>query len=265
MKRLLVLVASILLPLSATAQQFVAAQEAQKVLNGVGVETYMSAMLGTTWTGGAAASAGQQAAAMANLGIPPFLYSTGVLNQVIQYNGTNFVPSSATVTFLNASAAASPQTPSATVRTYVTGSAIHFGAGQLKVGTVLRWHINITKTAAGTAAATFDIAFGTAGTTADTAEVSLSTTAGTGAVDTAQFDIEAQVQSVNASTGVVVGGFKMVHNLAATGFSTLPANVASAASSGFNDTTPTYAGICITNGTSDAWTINSVSCEALNL
>ena len=44
------------------------------------------------------------------------------------------------------------QTPAATTRTYITGSDVGpFTAGQLAVGTIIHWHLDITKTAAGTA------------------------------------------------------------------------------------------------------------------
>ena len=57
------------------------------------------------------------------------------------------------------------QAPSATVRTYITGSAIGpFAAGAPAAGTVLRWRFDLTKTGAGSATSTFDIAFGTTGT-----------------------------------------------------------------------------------------------------
>ena len=57
------------------------------------------------------------------------------------------------------------QTPTAETRTYITGSNIKVPAAKLKIGTILRWTFNMTKTAAGTAASTVDIAFGTLGTT----------------------------------------------------------------------------------------------------
>jgi hypothetical protein len=167
----------------------------------------------------------------------------------------------------NSTAPASAQAPVAATRTYIGGTQLVIPAIGLQVGTVLRWHFDITKTAAGTAASTFDIAVGTAGTTADTAVVSFTKPAGTAAADEGFIDIEAVVRSIGAGTaGVMVGEFRMVHNLAATGHATIPCVVVNTVSSGFA-ITPAAAssvGICITTGASDAITINQVSAEVIN-
>lgn len=162
------------------------------------------------------------------------------------------------------------QTPSATVRTYVTGSdAGPFTAGQLVVGTKIHWHLDITKTGAGSATATFDIAFGTAGTTADPAQVSFTKPAGTAQADHASVDVYATVKTASAS-GVVVGDFSMlVDQTSATlgGFLAAAKYVSSltATSGTFNTTTATHVGLCVTTGASDAWTINSVQAWTSNL
>lgn len=160
----------------------------------------------------------------------------------------------------NASSAS--QAPAASTRTYITGSAISLA--KLKVGTILRWKFNITKTAAGTALSTFDVAFGTAGTTADTARLSFTKPAGTGVADEGWVEIECIVRSVSA-TGVVAGEFTMIHNLAATGHAVIPCVVQNIISGTFDTTAPTFAGICITSGALDAITIQQVSAEALNM
>lgn len=156
------------------------------------------------------------------------------------------------------------QTPSAATRTYIAGSGLTITAGQIQVGTIIRWHFDMTKTAAGSASSTFDIAFGTAGTTADTARVSFTKPAGTAAADEGWVDIECVVKT-NSSSGVVVGEFRMIHNLAATGHAAIPCVVVNTISSAFDTTLPTNVGICITSGASDAITINQVSAEAINL
>jgi hypothetical protein len=159
------------------------------------------------------------------------------------------------------------QSPSATVRTYITGSDIGGLApiGKLNVGTILRWHFNMTKTGAGSATSTFDIAFGTAGTTSDTARVSFTKPVGTTVPDEAWVEIECIIRSINASTGVAVGEFNMTHNLAATGHATIPNVVVNTISGNFDTTTPTHIGICITSGASDAISIQQVTVEAWNL
>lgn len=157
------------------------------------------------------------------------------------------------------------QTPAATTRTYVTGSAIGpFTAGQLVVGTILRWAFDMTKTGAGSATSTFDIAFGTAGTTADTAYVSFTKPAGTGVIDQGWVEISAVVKTAGAS-GVVLGNFRLGHNLAATGHAVIPYVSVVTTSGTVNLATPTFVGVCITTGAADAITINQVESEAINL
>ena len=240
-------------------------QEGQKVLNGNGVETYLWTMLGTAPVGAGAPTSGQQQAFQAAAGLPPTTFVSASLNQVLQYNGTIFAPSSNTLTFFDSSAPGTPLALPATTRTYMAGSAIGpFTANQLKVGTTIRWHFQLVKTGAGTATSVFDIAFGTAGTTADTAQVSFTKPAGTAAADTAWVDIECQIQTIGTS-GVAVGTFRLIHNLAATGFSVLPGVVLTTTSSTFSTATPTYVGLCATIGTGETVTMGQVSAEAINL
>jgi hypothetical protein len=155
------------------------------------------------------------------------------------------------------------QSISAASRTYITGSKM--ALGKLQIGTILRWKFNIRKTAAGTAASTYDICFGTAGTTADTARVSFTKPAGTGVADEGFVMIEAIVRGPISGSGVVVGEFVMVHNLSATGHATIPCVVVNTVSGTFDVTAPTFAGICITSGASDAITIEQVTAEVLNM
>jgi hypothetical protein len=153
------------------------------------------------------------------------------------------------------------QTPAATVRTYIAGSALQIPAGGLIVGDILRWVVHMTKTAAGTAASTIDVAFGTLGTTADTARLSFTKPAGTAVVDDGVFWVEAVVQSVSA-TGVVKGLFNLIHNLAATGHAVIPCVVVPITSATFDNSAETQTvGLCITTGAADAITIQQVSAE----
>ncbi len=153
------------------------------------------------------------------------------------------------------------QLPVAATRTYIAGSALAIPLDGLVAGATLRWSFNMTKTAAGSATSTFDICFGTAGTTADTAQVSFTKPVGTAAIDEGYVVIEAVVKSVS-STGVVLGEFVLLHNLAATGHATIPTVVVHAVSSGFDNTTSgLIAGVCITTGASDAITISQVASQ----
>lgn len=152
-----------------------------------------------------------------------------------------------------------------TSRTYITGSNINFPAGALQVGTMFRWTFDMTKSAAGIAAATFDIAFGTAGTTADTARVSFTKPAGTAVADVGQVIVTAVCRGPVGASGVVAGHFNLVHNLAATGHAVIPVVDVTTVSAAFDITTPTNVGLCLTGGASDSMTLQLVITEAFNL
>lgn len=153
------------------------------------------------------------------------------------------------------------QAITAATRTYITGSQLAVPASGLKVGSKIRFVLDITKTAAGTAASTYDICFGTAGDVNDTARVSFTKPAGTAAIDNGRIVIEATVRSVGSS-GVVVGMFNLTHNLAATGHCTLPCVNVTTISSGFdNDGQELYIGLCATTGAADAITVQRVEAE----
>jgi hypothetical protein len=156
------------------------------------------------------------------------------------------------------------QAITAATRSYIAGSMLQIPA-LLKVGTMLKWKFNITKTAAGTAASTYDICFGLAGTTADTARVSFTKKAGTAAADEGVVEIIATVRSIGA-TGIVIGEFRLSHDLASTGHATTPNVVVSGISAGFDMTIPKLkVGVCITSGASDAITIKIVQAEIVQL
>ncbi len=157
------------------------------------------------------------------------------------------------------------QTFATASRTYIIGSAIAIPAGKLRIGTILKWHLNIVKTAAGVSASTYDIAFGTTGTISDTARVSFTKKAGTGVIDTAEISIYAIVRGPLSASGVVVGCFNLNHDLAATGHATTANVVVTTISSAFDVTTPTYVGVCVTTGALDVITTQLVVAETVNL
>lgn len=159
---------------------------------------------------------------------------------------------------------ATAQAIAAATRTYLAGSALKVPVGGLKVGDIFRWVFSMTKTAAGTATSTIDIAVGTAGTTADTARVSFTKPAGTAAIDEARVVVEAVVRSVSA-TGVVVGILNLTHNLASTGHAQVPSVNLATVSAGFdNDDEELYFGLCLTTGASDDITVNVVQAELIS-
>lgn len=143
-------------------------------------------------------------------------------------------------------------------RDFIDGSQLAVPASGLKVGSKIKFVLDITKTAAGTASSVYDICFGTAGDVNDTARVSFTKIAGTGVVDNGRIVIEAIVRSVSA-TGVVVGQFTLTHNLAATGHSTLPIASLTTVSAGFdNDGQELFIGLCATTGADDVITVQKV-------
>ena len=157
------------------------------------------------------------------------------------------------------------QLPIALTRTYITGSNITVPSTKLRVGSMLRWTIDLTKTLAGVGTSTFDICIGTTGTTADTARMIFIKPVGTAAVDAGKVVIECLIRSIGI-TGVAVGQFNMTHNLASTGHMTIPACNITTVSSGFDMTVANLiVGVCITTGLADVITIQMVKAEALNL
>lgn len=154
------------------------------------------------------------------------------------------------------------QAPAAATRTYITGTNFKVSSTKLQVGSQFRWVFNMTKTAAGIAASTFDIAVGTAGTTSDTARVSFTKPAGLGTVDEGVVTITACVRTIGA-TGVMVGEFSMIHNGNTTGHMVIPCACVNTISAGFDMTVASLqVGVCITSGAADAITIQTVQSEA---
>lgn len=158
------------------------------------------------------------------------------------------------------------QTITAATLTYITGSKITVPVGKLRIGTILRWKFNITKTAAGTALSTYAVYVGTNGTTADTARLSFTKPAGTGVIDEGFIEITVIVRGPLSASGIIVGEFVLSHNLAATGHAVIPNVVVNVVSSAFDVTVANlFVGICVTTGASDAITIQQVVAEAVNL
>jgi hypothetical protein len=146
--------------------------------------------------------------------------------------------------------------------TYVTGSNLLIG-GRLKVGSIMRWNIHMTKTAASTAVTAAIIRFGTAGAIGDTARVTMAGPAQTAVVDEALLQIEAVVRT-HSATGVLQGQMSIEHSAAvAAGFGEMFDTI----TSGTFDTTLAAAqvGISLNGSTAAAWTINTVTAEAFNL
>lgn len=167
-------------------------------------------------------------------------------------------------TLLNFSTVA--QTPAAGVRTYIDGSKLTVPSTKIQIGTIFRWRFNITKTAAGVAASTFDVAIGILGTTGDAAILSFVKPGGTAAADEGWIEIEVVVRGPLSAAGILSGEFTLIHNLAATGHALIPCVVVNTISGAFDLTTANlFVGLCITSGAADAITIQQVTAEAHNI
>ena len=160
-------------------------------------------------------------------------------------------------------ASVTDQTISATTA-YVTNSNLAVPVGKLRIKTVLRWRIMVTKTAAGsTAGCAVLVKLGTLGTTGDATILTFTFGTPTGVVDTAVIDVTVIIRGPLSASCIATGVARLTHQLDATGFSTLHTEVKQVTSSTFDATTANLiAGLSITTTTSSAWTITGITGEA---
>lgn len=161
------------------------------------------------------------------------------------------------------------QSIGASATAYVTGSAILLPASPtLVAGMVLRWFIQLGKSAAGVAATSPQIRFGTGGSTSDTARCTFTGDAETAAADEAIDIITATIRGPIGASCIVQSSWKRDTNLSTTGFSnTARKALVQAIQSAAFDVTPagTIAGIVYTTGASEAITVRQVVGELLNI
>jgi hypothetical protein len=150
---------------------------------------------------------------------------------------------------------------------YVTNSNLSMPATKAQIKTVCRWHLTITKTAAGvTAGCAVLFKFGTNGSNADATILTFTFGTPTGAADTAEIDIEVTIRGPLSASCVATGCARMNHNLAATGFSTLPEEVKQVTSGTFDVTVANLiAGLTITTTTLSVWTVTQCIGEAIGV
>lgn len=169
------------------------------------------------------------------------------------------------VTAPNPGVLTADQSIGASVTNYITNSDLRVSSGRpLKAGTVMRWHLIVTKTGAATATMTYDLRVGTAGTTADTSRASLATGTQTANADISHVFVQVVVRSISA-TGAIHTAIEMDHNLATTGFWVTANSLLSETTSGTFDTTATNLifGLSLTTGASHAITVKQVAAEFL--
>ena len=160
-------------------------------------------------------------------------------------------------------ASVTDQTISATTA-YVTDSNMAVPVGKVRIRTVWRWRISVTKSAAGTTAGcAVLVKLGTNGSNADATVLTLTFGTPTGVVDNAVIEVEVVSRGPLSASGILQGWARLTHNLSATGFSTLPCEVVVATSGSVDLTVANLiAGLSITTSTASAWTIKSIVGEA---
>lgn len=163
-------------------------------------------------------------------------------------------------------ASVADQTINAATTALMTGSLISVPVGKLRIGTVFVFKFTATKTAAGTAANTFTFRLGTNGTTADAAICTFALPVGTGVIDIAEFEVIVTIRGPLSASCIAQGGLVMVHNLAATGFATIPCVVVNSTSGAFDATVANLkASLSCTTAASTVLTFQQVVTEVLNL
>jgi hypothetical protein len=149
--------------------------------------------------------------------------------------------------------------------TYLTGSALNV-SNLIQAGSVIRWRLSATKTAAGANVPTFNIRFGTNGNTSDAARCIHTMNTQTAAADTAWVDLEAIVRAVGAS-GQLQSALQMTHKLATTGFASVSTPQIVQNNSATFDTTPSGSiiGLSVNANVNGNWTFQTISVTADNL
>lgn len=159
------------------------------------------------------------------------------------------------------------QAVAAATLTYLTGSMLTVPAAKIRNGTVFKWILTASKTAAGVAARTFHVRIGVNGTTADTAVLSfLSTSAPTAAVDEGVFEIVCTVRGANLAAATIQGVCELRHNGNTVGFAVIPVHIIRALSAAVDLTVANLkVGLSLTTGAAEVITFQQVIAEAKNL
>jgi len=162
-------------------------------------------------------------------------------------------------------ASVADQTINANSSALLTGSVLAVPVGKLRLGTLFRYRLSVSKTAAGTATNSFIFRLGTTGTISDAAILTFALPAGTAVIDTGQIDITITIQGPLSASCIAQGMLTLVHNLSATGLATVPCVVLRATSGAFNATTAgLFASVSCSTAASTVLTFQQVQAEAIN-
>lgn len=158
------------------------------------------------------------------------------------------------------------QTINAATTALLTGSLISVPPGNLRIGTIFRYTLTVSKTAAGTAANTFLFKVGTNGTTADATICTLALPVGTAVVDVGYIEVLVTIRGPLSASCIAQGHLVMNHNLSATGLATIPCVCINNTSGVFNATTAGLkASLSCTTAASTVLTFQQVIAETINL
>lgn len=164
----------------------------------------------------------------------------------------------------------SAQTPTAATLTQLAGSSLVVPSGKLKIGTILRWKFDITKTGAGTATSAYHVRIGTANGVGDAAILTFTKPLGTAVIDMGIIEITCVVRGPLSASCILAGMFELRHNLPSTGhavaYTTAAPGMIVTVSGAFDATVAgLVASLSCTTGAADAITTQIMIAEALNL
>jgi hypothetical protein len=148
----------------------------------------------------------------------------------------------------------------------LTGSLLTIPVGKIQIGSIFKFKLHLSKTAAGTAANTFIVRLGTAGTISDAALITFTLPVGTAVIDTGEIEITITIRGPLTSSCIAQGALKLSHNLSTTGLANVP-NVCLKVTSGTFD--PTVAdlkmSVSCTTAASTVLTFQQVIAECINI
>ena len=161
----------------------------------------------------------------------------------------------------------SPQSLTAATQTIINGSIVAVPPQGWQVGTILRWTMHMTKTAAGAATAgTFAILVNTTGTVAGAGTIaSMATTSvGTTAADTGTAEIDLTVTATGTSAAGVAH-LRFTHGLQTTGWLAVQMQEIDATMTAWNSTTAQeFVMVTMTSGAAVVPTITQSSLEIIH-
>lgn len=146
--------------------------------------------------------------------------------------------------------------------TYLSGSSLNIST-RIQVGSIFRWKLIFSKSAAGIATPIFNVRVGTAGSVADSAKATFTGVAQTAVIDKGWADIEVICRDASA-TGNISCAMRFQHNLTTTGLAIQAQEQLFQATSGATDFTASglIIGLSVNPGASGVWTFQTVDLVA---